>query len=243
MLLKTLKGLQMLKIAGEVRIARKSLSKHVLSKIPEEKFIVYFLHYEPELTLVPMGWVGGDQYIAIASLVKHLPDGWQVVVREHPAQYAQSFAGYFTGRNKDFYNRILGIGRVSFVSNEIDTFDLIDQCEFVSTITGTVGWEALVRGKPSVIFGNAWYSEAPGVKVCKSEEDLKSFMRKISSGPTSPMKVLRNAEITDYVKTLFQHSDKIVLDPETAQLNDTQFDSQGSGHNLKERLREVFRAL
>jgi hypothetical protein len=243
MLQKTLKGLQMLKIAGEVRLARKSLSRHVLSKIPEEKFIVYFLHYEPELTVVPMGWVGGDQYIAIASLVKNLPDGWQVVVREHPAQYAQSFAGYFTGRNKDFYNRILGIGRVSFVSNDIDTFDLIDKCEFVSTITGTVGWEALVRGKPSVIFGDAWYSEAPGLQVCKSEDDLKSFMRKICSAPSDLMGASKNGEIATYVKKLFQQFDKIVLDPETAQLNDTEFDLQGSGHNLKERLREAFRVL
>jgi hypothetical protein len=45
------------------------------------------------------------------------------------------------------------------------------------------------------------------------------------------------------VKKLFQQFDKIVLDPETAQLNDTEFDLQGSGHNLKERLREAFRVL
>jgi hypothetical protein len=53
----------------------------------------------------------------------------------------------------------------------------------------------------------------------------------------------KNGEIATYVKKRFQQFDKIVLDPETAQLNDTEFDLQGSGHNLKERLREAFRFL
>jgi hypothetical protein len=240
---KSLNTLHMIKVAAEVRIAKQSLATISSTRLPEEKYVVFFLHYEPELTVVPMGDVGGDQYIAIASLVKHLPKGWKVVVKEHPAQFAPSFAGYFTGRNKDFYKRILGIGRVEFASSESDTFELIDNCEFVSTLSGTVGWEAVIRGKPVLVFGNAWYSEAPGVYVCKSSESLQNFIMELTSGQSGELEIASQEEITNYVNELFLQFDKIVLDPETAKLNGTDWDSKGSSQNLKERLRGAFRDI
>ena len=33
---------------------------------------------------------------------------------------------------------------------------LIDKCKAVATITGTSGWEALIRGKPVLHFGYPW---------------------------------------------------------------------------------------
>ena len=33
----------------------------------------------------------------------------------------------------------------------------------VATITGTAGWEALFRGRPTILFGNVFFQYAPGV--------------------------------------------------------------------------------
>lgn len=37
------------------------------------------------------------------------------------------------------------------------SFDLINNCMAIGTVCGTVGWESIVRGKPVVLFGVAWY--------------------------------------------------------------------------------------
>ena len=37
------------------------------------------------------------------------------------------------------------------------------KAKFVSTITGTVAWEAVTGGKPSLIFGRAWFRKLHGV--------------------------------------------------------------------------------
>ncbi|MYB88496.1 MAG: hypothetical protein F4X93_00815 [Proteobacteria bacterium] len=50
-----------------------------------------------------------------------------------------------------------------YVGKETDTFELIEKSEFVSTVTGTVGMEALRFGKRVLVFGSAPYKEFPGV--------------------------------------------------------------------------------
>ena len=52
---------------------------------------------------------------------------------------------------------------VNFISMKSNNYSLIDNSIAVATITGTAGWEAILRGKPSFIFGNIFYQYAPGV--------------------------------------------------------------------------------
>jgi hypothetical protein len=44
-----------------------------------------------------------------------------------------------------------------------NTNTLTAHCEAVATITGTVGWEAVRKGKKAIVFGHTWYSSFPGV--------------------------------------------------------------------------------
>jgi hypothetical protein len=44
----------------------------------------------------------------------------------------------------------------------LDTFKLIDNSCAVATLTGTVGFEAICRGKPVITFGLAPFRNAPG---------------------------------------------------------------------------------
>ena len=45
----------------------------------------------------------------------------------------------------------------------IDSFPLIANSKAVATVTGTVGWEAMVRRKPVLVFGLSWYEKYAGV--------------------------------------------------------------------------------
>jgi capsule polysaccharide export protein KpsC/LpsZ len=50
----------------------------------------------------------------------------------------------------------------------------------VSTLTGTVGWEAMVRKKPVVIFGLAWYEFYDGVLRIRNNDDANGIMQFIN---------------------------------------------------------------
>lgn len=52
---------------------------------------------------------------------------------------------------------------------------MIRNSEFVATITGTAGFEAISGGKPVLAFGLAWYRGLPGVTIYNSNTALKDI--------------------------------------------------------------------
>ncbi len=126
------------------------------SSLPQGKFVYFALHLQPELTTVSWGGVFVDQILAIEHLRSLLPDDWSIVVKENPWQT-------FHSRGPLFFVRLGKIPGVFYVGKKTDTFELIQKAEFVSTVTGTVGTEALRFGKRVLIFGSAPYREFPGV--------------------------------------------------------------------------------
>src|SRR6185503_4800147 len=44
------------------------------------------------------------------------------------------------------------------------------------------GWEAILHGKPSIIFGNPWYKLSPGTMQVNSVESGKAAIKKIIAG-------------------------------------------------------------
>ena len=49
-------------------------------------------------------------------------------------------------------------------SVDANTFELTKNSQFVSTIVGTVGWEAITGNKNVLLFGwGSWYKSLPGV--------------------------------------------------------------------------------
>ena len=128
-----------------------------LSKsLPEGKFVYFPLHLQPELTTVSWGGEFVDQILAVERLRAMLPDDWSIVVKENPKQT-------FHSRGALFFTRLEKIPGVFYMGKEWDTFELTEKSEFVSTITGTVGLEALRFGKKVLIFGDAIYKDFPGV--------------------------------------------------------------------------------
>ena len=50
---------------------------------------------------------------------------------------------------------------MKFIEDSVQSEDLIRKSRIVATITGLVGYEALLLGKPCVYFGDAWYEGLP----------------------------------------------------------------------------------
>lgn len=122
----------------------------------DDKYVVVFLHYQPEATTCPIGDIFVDQGLMVDMLLKYLPKSYKIYVKEHPSQFRAHMEGH-TGRIKEMYDDFKKNERIRLVSIYEDTFSLVDNSKAVVTISGTVGWEAMVRKKPVLLFGTTWY--------------------------------------------------------------------------------------
>ena len=142
-----------------------------LTSMPDEseKYVIFFLHYQPEATTCPAVNIFVDQQLCIDTLLKNLPVDYKVYVKEHPSQFYAQMEGH-TGRRKEFYTDLSRNNRVRLISTSINSFALMNTAKAVSTGTGTVGWEAIVRQKPVIIFGYTWYENYKGVLRITDDE-------------------------------------------------------------------------
>ena len=122
----------------------------------DRKFVYFPLHYQPEMTTSTLGGCFSDQILAIEDLFCILPDDTWIYVKENPKQ-----TGAMRGRQ--FFDRLDRIPNLKFLPSYANTFELIEKSEFVATVTGTVGWEAIRKGKNVLVFGLPWYRNLPGV--------------------------------------------------------------------------------
>ena len=155
----------------------------------DNRYIYMALHYQPERTTSPEAGQYVHQYLAINQLAAALPDNHVMYVKEHPSQFASRLKGD-QGRQPQFYADLRDINGVKLVPADANSFSLIDNATAVATATGTVGWEALVRGTPVIVFGNAWYRDAKG---CYAVSDTTNFETAVGDalnhGPVSENEV------------------------------------------------------
>jgi len=149
-----------------------------------DKFISFFLHYQPEATTLPEGYQYAQQWLAIRVLAESIPKDWRLVVKEHPGTYNLNFDPRV--RDKKLYNAICALPNALLAPLELDPFELIDNSMAVSTITGTVGLEAVIRGKPVLVFGAAQYRGIKGVFSIQSASDIITTISQIEDGFRMP---------------------------------------------------------
>lgn len=155
-----------------------------------KNFVYLALHYQPEASNSPVGGYYANQILMAEMIAQHLPDGWFLYLKEHPAQQ-------YINRNIDFYNDLAKNPRIKMISKSFDTFKLAQNCRAVSTIAGTVAWESLFTGKPVLLFGASPIMYAPAVFRIKTNDDMANAMKAIEGG-AKPEKL----DVFNYVKQL-----------------------------------------
>ena len=149
----------------------------------KNKYILCALQYQPEKSTSPLGGVFVNQYLMIDLLSKSLPEGWKLLVKEHPSQFVSQYSRYGVQlRSERYYQKINALDNVNLVSIHEDIFCLIDNAEAVASVGGTICWEAVARGKPALNFAHSWFSGCEGVIAVKSESSLKKAIHKIKNG-------------------------------------------------------------
>jgi len=146
---------------------------------PAKKFIFIPLQFQPERTSCPEGGRYTNQLLMIKMLSRFIPDDWKIIIKENPSQLLPDTMHGERGRTSYYYNEILDIKNTELVSIETNQLSLIDNCQAVATLTGTSGFEAIVRGKPCLSFGNAWYKGCEGTYPIKNNNDLTIAIQSI----------------------------------------------------------------
>jgi hypothetical protein len=141
----------------------KSVDINSLDDLKLNQYVYYSLHYEPESSTNPQGGDFYDQYIAITSLRKWLPDNIKIFIKEHPSQFFLKNAYGYLGRSQYFYDALKDIPGVRIISMNLNSTEIIKHSLFVATITGTVAIEAAVLEKKSIVFGQPWFKDLPNV--------------------------------------------------------------------------------
>lgn len=121
-----------------------------------QPFVYFPLHLQPEMTTSILGGVYRDQLMAIEATAAMLPEGYLIYVKENPKQDGRY-------RRPLFYHRLRRIPQVRMMPSHANTHDLTGGSDYVATISGTVAWEAILMGKPALVFGDTWMQALPGV--------------------------------------------------------------------------------
>lgn len=154
------------------------------SKVDLEKPYIYVaLSYQPERTTSPMASIFVEQILMVDMLAKTAPEGWQIYVKEHPTQFTSAkFFRAQSGRTFDMYDDIAALPGVHLMPMDTASYDLIDHAQAVAATTGTVGWEAVLRGRPVFLFGNPWYRGCEGTFKITTTESCQQAWEIIRQG-------------------------------------------------------------
>lgn len=117
---------------------------------PARQFAFYPLHVDPEASTMVQSPLHTDQLAVIEAIVKSLPDGMPLLVKEHIPMLGRRPAG--------FYERLSRLPGVELASPFEQGAALARDAALTAVISSTAGWEAIVLGKPTLVIAFPPYS-------------------------------------------------------------------------------------
>jgi len=121
----------------------------------DSDFVFFPLHLQPEASTMQLAPYWLDQKFIIETIAKSLPTGVLLYVKEHPTMIGR--------RESRYYRELKSLPNVVVIKTNENTGNILKNALAVFTITGTVGIESLLMGKPTFILGNPYYRECSEV--------------------------------------------------------------------------------
>lgn len=136
------------------RLARERLGRRYFeAPVPGEKYVLYPIHFQPEATTLVQAPMYLDQAALIADIAKSLPAGYRLYVKEHFSNRGR--------RSPAFYESVSSNPPVRLLRHDTDSWALLRDASAIAVITGSMGWEGLLLGKPVISFGEIFYNACP----------------------------------------------------------------------------------
>jgi hypothetical protein len=145
-----------------------------LDSLEGQRFVIFPLQFEPEATTLIRAYPLVDQIGLVKMLAKMLPHGVRLAVKEHRGN-----EGYRKLRD---YEELHYEPNIVLLPRVMDVGKLVRQSIGVVTLSGRMGWEALVLGKPAFVLGRAFWSLFPGAHRLAGPEDFRTAFAGWESG-------------------------------------------------------------
>jgi hypothetical protein len=131
---------------------------HIKSELFNDKKIIGVpLHLQPEASIDNMARYFENQYANIYDVSRSLPEDYCLLIKEHEIAKGR--------RNLGFYLKLVQLENVFILKNKLSGPEFISKIDIVFTLTGTMGLEAALIGKPVLTFVDNQYSFLPNVHV------------------------------------------------------------------------------
>jgi hypothetical protein len=192
----------------EVRILNAEYRQSKKSEIGVEfNYVLFYLHYEPENSTIPMGGSFGNQEMVISTIASSLPKDWKIIVKEHPFQISNISRYSHLGRELGFYKRITAFPNLILLDHNFDSYKILQNARVAATITGSVGWEAHTLGKPVLVFGDVWYEGLPNIHRVTKKDNILNVLNAITvEDLTSTNKEDKLQELRDTIVEIHKQS-------------------------------------
>ena len=119
----------------------------------------------------------------IFDILHNNSDEFDIYYKEHPTTFHKSYrTRSHLRRSKMFYKYLKKKYNLKFISHKLNTYEEIDDSFLVVTLASTAGLEAIIRGKPVLLFGNSWWSGCDGIFKIRNLEECAEAINKIKSG-------------------------------------------------------------
>ncbi len=171
------------------------INKNLKTKVDLNTPFVYFpMAVDLERNLLINAPFYTNQIEIIRHIVKSMPAGFKLYVKENPSQVSREWRGISE------YKEIADIPNVTLIHPSFLTEELFKNCAMVITIGGTSGFEAAFYGKPSIVFADVGYQILPSVTRVKEIEDLSAIILAALEKKVNP------SDLEQYLLLLEQNS-------------------------------------
>jgi hypothetical protein len=157
-------------------LQKRSRSSFINKNLPtsidhSEKFIYFALEVDQEHNLLLLAPYYTNQIETIRHVAKSIPVNYKLYVKEHPSSETRNW------RSVSDYKEIMDIPNVRLLSHSVSQDELLQNCSLVVGAAGSSCLEAAFYGKPSVIFGQVYYSILPSVHHVETLSKLPEIIR------------------------------------------------------------------
>tara|TARA_Y100001949_G_C15976358_1_gene326245 strand:- start:36 stop:1520 length:1485 start_codon:yes stop_codon:yes gene_type:complete len=197
------------KYSLQSKIRKSFIDKHLLKDINLATPFVYFpLHLEQESSTLIHAPFHTDELSIIKQIVKSLPVGLQLYVKEHPSMKVRRW------RSISFYKELMSLPNVSVLHPSFNPNILLKNCSLVIVITGTAGFDAGFYQKPAIALVDNEYSSLGHVTVLKSISELPEIIKECLKKTITP------DDMWSYIKFVEKNSFDIDMDSFQQDLQD-----------------------
>lgn len=155
-----------------------------------EDYILFPLHFQPEASTCVYARKYENQSFFIEQLSKSIPVEKILYVKEHSVRQGH--------RPLSFYRQLKKYPNVKLISPNSDNHKLIKHSSFLICLTSTMGFEALMYGKPVFICGNCFFEKFSGAqKIYDVFDEKEKFLN-----PPKQDRKLYVRQMAYYLKSL-----------------------------------------